>query len=298
MVMDLHHLNLQPGPEARWKQREVFLTGKKFCADQLKKFCAKAQYIYEELGQWAADYFIIESIKRFKNTVDIEKGIFAGWESNEKAYLMRVLAKIHIADLTTSETPQISPKLDCLISFLVENERPDFSGLVFVQQRATVGVISVLLSIHPRTRNRFRCAPYVGLSNSAKRKQNIGELLDPRAMCDTLDDFRNRRKNLIISTDVLEEGIDITACHMVICFNKIPNLKSFIQRRGRARQEKSTYAIMLASNDKSANLNSFQELEEEMLQMYLNDTRLQQKASALEKIHEDVTDEFRVKSTG
>lgn len=96
MVMDLHHLNLQPEPEARWKQREVSLTGERFCADQLKKFCAKAQHIYEELGQWAADYFIIESIKRFKNTVDIEKGIFAGWESNEKAYLLRLLAKIHI----------------------------------------------------------------------------------------------------------------------------------------------------------------------------------------------------------
>jgi ERCC4-related helicase len=54
-------------------------------------------------------------------------------------------------------------------------------------------------------------------------------------MCDMLNDFQQRRKNLIISTNVLEEGIDITACYMVICFNKPPNLKSFVQRRGRAR---------------------------------------------------------------
>jgi ERCC4-related helicase len=92
-------------------------------------------------------------------------------------------------------------------------------------------------------------------------------------MCDTLDDFRYRRKNLIISTNVLEEGIDITACHMVICFDKPPNLKSFV-RRGRARQENSIYAIMLAGNDASTSLNDFQKLEEEMLQTYLDDERL------------------------
>lgn len=298
MTMDLYHLKLQPEPGTRWKPREVLLTGEKFCADQLKKFCAKAHHIYKELGQWAADYFIIESIKKFKKTVDIEKGIFAGWESNEKAYLLSILTKIPIADLTIGETPQVSPKLDRLISFLTENEQPDFSGLIFVQQRATVSVMSELLSIHPRTRNHFRCAPYVGLSNSANRKQNIGELLDPRAMSDTLDDFRNRHKNLIISTDVLEEGIDITACHMVICFDKPLNLKSFVQRRGRARQEKSTYAIMLAGNDASANLNDFQRLEAEMLRTYMDDARLLQKVSDLERIEEKVMGEFGVRRTG
>jgi ERCC4-related helicase len=295
--VDLYRSKLQTELGAGRKQGGLRSTGEKFCADQLERFYAKAQHIYEELGQWAADYFIIQSIKKFKNTVDIGKGIFAGWQSSEKASLLRILSKIHIADVTIGETPRVSPKLDRLISFLTENEQPDFSGLVFVQQRATVSVMSALLSIHPKTRNRFRCAPYVGLSNSANWKQTIGELLDPRVMCNTLDDFRNRRKNLIVSTDVLEEGIDITACHMVICFDKIPNLKSFIQRRGRARQEKSTYAIMLASNDASTNLDDFQELEEEMLRTYQNETRLQQEASALEGIQEDVTDEFRVEGT-
>lgn len=274
------------------------MTSAKFSTDQLKKFCAKAQHIYEELGQWAADYFIIESIKKIKKTVDVEKGIFAGWKRNENSYLLRLLNKIPIADLTSGETPRVSPKLDQLISFLTENDEPYFSGLVFVQQRATVSVMSELLSIHPRTRNRFRCAPYVGLSNSANRKQNMGELLDPLAMCDTLDDFRQRRKNLIISTDVLEEGIDITACHIVICFDKPPNLKSFVQRRGRARQEKSTYAIMLADNDASANLNDFQKLEAEMLRTYIDDSRLLQKVSDLERIEEKVMGEFGVRRTG
>jgi ERCC4-related helicase len=155
-----------------------------------------------------------------------------------------------------------------LISFLTKEEHGKFSGLIFVRQRATVSVMSKLLSTHPKTRDRFRCAPYVGLSNSANRKQNISELLDPRDQSRTLDDFRQGQTNLIIASDVLEKGINITACHLVICFNKPPNLKSFIQRRGRARQEKSTFAIMLADDNVSASLNSWQELEEEMLRVY------------------------------
>ena len=206
--MDLSQLKLQPELATKWKPKATFLAGEKFCADHLKKFSAKAQHIYEELGPWAADHFIIESIKKFRKTVDIEKGIFAGWKSREKAHLLRILNKINIADFPSSDTPQISHKLDRLISFLSENKHSEFSGLVFVQQRATVSVISTLPSVCPRTKNHFRCAPYVGLSNSANRRQNIGELLDPRAMCDTLDNFRNRRKNLIISTDVLQDGTD------------------------------------------------------------------------------------------
>lgn len=294
--MDPYHLKLESETPAIRRQKKP-LTSESFCAEQLRMFHAKAQHIYEELGSWAVDYFITESIEKFRKTVDIGKGVFTGWESSTKTRLLRMLDKLNATNLPMSDVSRISPKLDRLISFLSENRQRDFSGLVFVQQRATVSVMFALLSIHPKTEKHFRCAPYVGLSNSANRKQNIGELLDPRAMCDTLDDFRNRRKNLIISTDVLEEGIDITACHMVICFDNIPNLKSFIQRRGRARQEKSTYAIMMANNDSPAKLTSFEELEEEMLQTYQNELRLQERVSALESIQEEVTDEFRVPST-
>ncbi|KAK5548299.1 Dicer-like protein 2, partial [Exophiala xenobiotica] len=54
-----------------------------------------------------------------------------------------------------------------------------------------------------------------------------------------------KAKNLIIETDVLEEGIDVTACNLVVCFDVPSNLKPFLQRRGRARQEQSTFAILL-----------------------------------------------------
>lgn len=299
---DPYILKLKAEPQSSWKLRKLLLSGKTYCAEQLNKFCNKARHIYDELGQWAADYFIAESIRKLQKTVDINEEISFGLENDEKAYLLGILTQVprteQRPDLTTVDYLQISTKVNSLISFLTKEEHGKFSGLIFVRQRATVSVMSKLLSTHPKTRDRFRCAPYVGLSNSANRKQNIGELLDPRDQSRTLDDFRQGRTNLIIATDVLEEGIDITACHLVICFDKPPNLKSFIQRRGRARQEKSTFAIMLADDDVSASLNSWQELEEEMLRVYQNDARLLQEVSDLENIQEDVEDEFRIESTG
>ena len=299
---DPYVLKLKAEPQSSWKLGKLLLSGKTYCVEQLNKFYSKARHIYDELGQWAADYFIAESIRKLQKMVDTNEEISFGLENDEKAYLLGILTKVprteRVSVLRTVDSLQISAKVDSLISFLAKEEHDKFSGLIFVRQRATVSVMTKLLSIHPKTRDRFRCAPYVGLSNSANRKQNIGELLDPRDQCETLDNFRQGRTNLIIATDVLEEGIDVTACHLVICFNKPPNLKSFIQRRGRARQEKSTFVIMLADDDVSASLNSWQALEGEMLRVFQNDARLLQEVSSLESIQEDIEDEFRVESTG
>jgi ERCC4-related helicase len=60
----------------------------------------------------------------------------------------------------------------------------------------------------------------------------------------TLEKFRSGELDLIISTTVLEEGIDVPACNIVICFDEPSSLKSFVQRRGRARMKESKLVLM------------------------------------------------------
>jgi ERCC4-related helicase len=298
----LNDLKLGAERDSCARLETLISTAQSYNGQQLHKFRDKAKHIYEELGPWAADYFITESIKRLKRVVEAEKGLFLGREEREKACILKDLSQIPITglriDFTANDCPQVSPKLDQLISFLLKEDHAEFSGIVFVRQRATVLVMAELLSVHPKTKNRFQCAPYVGLSNSASRKQAIGELLDLRAQCETLTDFRDGRKNLIIATDVLEEGIDVTACRLVVCFDSPPNLKSFIQRRGRARQEQSKFAILVAHDDTSPTFKNWQKLEEDMIRAYQDDARLLQEVSALESVPEDVTDKFCVETTG
>jgi Lhr-like helicase len=300
--LDLYSLKTSAEMKTHCRPGKMLSNGQTSSEQQLQKFMDKAKHIYEELGPWAADYFILESITRLKRTVEVEKGLFFAREDNERAYLLEKLSQIPTkrlrTDFTANDCPPISPKLDQLISFLIKEDHAEFSGLIFVRQRATVIVMAELLSVHPKTKNRFQCAPCVGLSNSASRRQNIGELLDLRVQRETLTDFRDGRKNLIIATDVLEEGIDVTACRLVVCFDSPPNLKSFVQRRGRARQKQSKFAIMVAKDDISATFDNWQKLEEEMIRAYQDDARRLNEVSALENMSEDVTDTFRVETTG
>jgi endoribonuclease Dicer len=51
--------------------------------------------------------------------------------------------------------------------------------------------------------------------------------------------------NLLFSTDVAEEGIDIPDCSCVIKFDLPTTTRSYIQSSGRARQKDSQYILMI-----------------------------------------------------
>lgn len=51
--------------------------------------------------------------------------------------------------------------------------------------------------------------------------------------------------NLLIATDVVEEGIDVPKCSTVIRFDITKTVRSNVQSRGRARQTNSKFIIML-----------------------------------------------------
>ena len=135
----------------------------------------------------------------------------------------------------------------------------------------------------------------IGTSTFSNRGNNL-ELLDPRLQQNTLDDLASNKKNLLICTSVAEEGIDIAACNLVICFEPPPNLKSFIQRRGRARKSESKYVLFLKRHQETA-LSDWRDLEVRMTDAYMNETRELESFGAPEE-QEDAEMVFRIDSTG
>ena len=135
--------------------------------------------------------------------------------------------------------------------------------------------------MHPNTKDNLRVGSFVGTSNNQARKERLGDWRPATDQGSGLEDLRSGAKNLIVATSVLEEGIDITACNLVVCFDPPVNLRSFVQRRGRARHEQSRYIIMYPEQAVNSLL-ACQELEKIMDKMYVDDKRKIEELEALE----------------
>ncbi|KAH0555738.1 hypothetical protein GP486_006317 [Trichoglossum hirsutum] len=292
-------LHVQSTDQSRKELAKVLLKRKTYCRDQIKDLYTKAGHIHEEFGAWATNYFIAHCIDRLRSRSDM--GIIADWDDEAKRYLSDTLGRVQVAQVNAdslSDMGEVSPKLQCFVDLLVEESGPHFAGLVFVEQRAAAAVLSHLLSVHPRTKRLFECATFVGASTSSYRKTaKISDLIEPREQKTTLDDFRGGKKNLVIATSVLEEGIDISACHLVICFNGPSTLKSFVQRRGRARAKRSKFVLMVGGKGRNNSVARWQELEEIMKEMYLDDERKLEETGR-ESVVEEGDRRFLVESTG
>jgi ERCC4-related helicase len=274
---------------------KVLTTGKTFCSEQLRKFLERSCHIWEELGGWAADFYIGASIDQLRRSIQ-DASDMSHLDQMERIYLLELLLAMPASDADV-ESNHVSSKLQNLLDFLEKSNKLEFSGLIFAKRRATVSVLVRILSLHPKTKDSFHCGAFVGWASNTNRKDSLGDLLHRDMQRDTLDEFKAGRKNLIVATDVLEEGIDVSACSLVICFDKPANLKSFVQRRGRARHQKSTFAIMNSNEDDSMDLHKWQELEEVMIKAYQDGKRHRHEALAKEAIEENVTERLWVEKT-
>ncbi|KAK6597748.1 RNase3 domain-containing protein [Botrytis cinerea] len=282
-------------------QRElakVLKSFKTYSQTQLKSIDKTSnEIILVELGPWAADYYISTVVTRYlkamsaKDTFIVEDSPAA-----EKLYIAKALRQVEISPSTLSDTGKISNKVEKLLGIIAQ-QKPPFSAIIFVQERATVSVLAHLLSHHPLTKDRFKIGTMVGTSLNGKRTDQIGELVDINQQKDTLSSFKRGKIDILIATNVLEEGIDVPACNLVICFSKPANLKSFVQRRGRARQQDSKLILLDASGDKATN---WHELERKMREEYGKEMRELQHIYEIETADEQSEDDrvLRIESTG
>lgn len=258
----------------------------------LARFRDKAESVHVNLGAWAADYFVIESCRSLVNQTAIDSENL--WADAGRRSLEETLSVFSTKErMLFSSQDAVSAKVDNLLSFLAKQHHDAFSGIIFVQERVTAHTLAAVVTHHPMTRELFRCHACVG-STQRMKKWDIWDNLDLADVHDTLRHFRDGGLNLVIATNVLEEGIDLTACNVVVCFDQPSNIKSFIQRRGRARQEKSTFAIMISSDCESKMISQWQDLEEEMSQLYQDQKRKIRDLEALEVNPEPVPFRLRL----
>lgn len=279
---------------------KVMRNQKTYCSDSLRRLANKSNAIRSDLGEWAAEWYIGRCIETYGNMIEAEDIALTDWTEKEKKHLHQKLQKVVAFTNRTDTELRISPKVEALINTLITNHDPNFAGIIFVEQRAIAVALAHILNEHPATRPLFSTGAFVGSSSGgSQRKVGLADIVELKQRPETLVEFRSGQKNLLVSTDVLEEGIDVPSCHLVICFDKPKNLKSFIQKRGRARRKESKYFVLLSeADDVQRHSHQWHELEEKMTQAYMDNLRTVKSAEDYERTEEHDEFELRVPSTG
>ena len=254
----------------------LLMKPKTYCYKQLKSLHPRANAILDHLGASAADWYICECIRQYNEYVRVGTSVMIDLSEKERDHLRLLfdnLLRDSKNEIGTNETYMISDKVRSLIRLLNECSPRSVRGIIFVEQRAIAVALAHILRSHPKLQAGFSIGTFVGTSTFTSRKTTVGDLLDLKQQQQDLVDFRKGTKNLMIATHVLEEGIDVTACNLVICFDPPKNLVSFVQCRGRARQRDSKYVVFLAAQDLKSDPSKWQRFESDMKQAYMDGTR-------------------------
>ncbi|XP_048324502.2 endoribonuclease Dicer homolog 2 isoform X1 [Ziziphus jujuba] len=139
----------------------------------------------------------------------------------------------------------MTEKVLCLIESLLEyRDLNDLRCIIFVERVITAIVVQSLLSEflpkHNNWKTKYMAGNHNGLQYQTRKLQN-----------EIVDEFRKGMVNIIVATSILEEGLDVQSCNLVIRFDPSATVCSFIQSRGRARRQNSDYILMVKSGDLS-----------------------------------------------
>ncbi|KAJ4356124.1 Dicer-like protein 2 [Didymosphaeria variabile] len=278
---------------------ETIFKKNTYCYKELKALVDKYEATAAELGATVADWCLQQCIAQLHKQIRTSDQLL-DWSHAEMDHLRKILGRLPLPKDYASRPlslDNLSPKVQLLADLLASEVNPSLTALVFVEQRVWVAALAELISIHPKLRGKLSVGTFVGSSMSVRRKSGIATMIEPKNQQDTLDKFKSGDMNLIIATTVLEEGIDVSACHLVICFESPKNLKSFVQRRGRARRIQSKYIIFMADEGSDRTPAKWERLEKEMRDTYEDDSRRIKEAEEREMIHEEGDRFYRVAST-
>jgi Fanconi anemia group M protein len=108
--------------------------------------------------------------------------------------------------------------------------------MVFTNYRTTAARLVELL-------NKVDSVSAVRLVGQASRDQDKGLSQKKQAMI--LDDFKSGQSNVLVATQIGEEGLDIVECDAVIFYDTVPSAIRYIQRRGRTGRKGPGQAVIL-----------------------------------------------------
>jgi Fanconi anemia group M protein len=134
------------------------------------------------------------------------------------------------------------PKADAILELVNEQLSVDLDSriLVFTRFRDTaIEVVETLEHLKDARVSRF-----VGQSS---RRTDKG--FSQKKQVEVLEGFRNNEFNVLVATQVGEEGLDIPECNLVVFYDCVPSVVPYIQRRGRTGRRTPGRVVIFVARD-------------------------------------------------
>ncbi|MFX1257042.1 MAG: helicase-related protein [Promethearchaeota archaeon] len=137
----------------------------------------------------------------------------------------------------------IHPKYKVLERLLKDelNRNPNSRILVFAKFRISVKNIVNKLKIN----ENIKPVRFVGQAQKSKEDKGLSQ----KIQIEILDKFKEGKYNVLVSTNVGEEGLDIAECDMVVFYDVVTSEIRLIQRKGRTARHREGKVIILYTRE-------------------------------------------------
>ena len=135
----------------------------------------------------------------------------------------------------------IHPKFYVLEKLLLEEfkKHPESRVLVFVKLRDSVK--NIVKKLKTSNSEIIKPARFVGQATKSKDDKGLSQ----KNQLEILEQFKQGQCNILVSTNVGEEGLDIAECDLVIFYDVVASEIRFIQRKGRTARHREGKVIIL-----------------------------------------------------
>lgn len=116
----IRSLRAEKTDRSRRKLAEALKKKSTYIQDSMKSFCRRSFEIAQDLGPWAADWYIHETIQRFLAGVGRQSAISKSFRDAEVVYLARIFEQANISSPPDFEPSSLPDKIRRLIDVLLK----------------------------------------------------------------------------------------------------------------------------------------------------------------------------------
>ncbi|CAF1375740.1 unnamed protein product [Rotaria sordida] len=240
----------------------IFIQSQSIIILNIRRYLENLIEVGYELGLYGLLLFAKESRKKFKsNHIRLSMIDLSAREMFDDIFqrlecliddILKNLIQLNNNNLEILFSPKVRELLKRITQ--QQNEKnPSGRCIVFVERVYTATILSQVLShlvltLESPWNTLLKINHVTGIKAIFHEKR-----MTTKSQRETIKDFRSAKINVLIATAVVEEGLDIPQCDLVIRFNKPNNFSSYMQSKGRARaKQNASYVLFMDESNAEA----------------------------------------------